>query len=40
MLGYFVAVIFGSLTIYYVWNDYRKEKMSKQLLSGDVWFQS
>lgn len=29
-LGYSIAVVFGSLTIYYIWNDYKQGKMSKK----------
>ncbi len=29
-LGYIIVVIFGCLTVYYVWNDYKKDKMSKK----------
>lgn len=29
-IGYFIVVVFGSLTIYYIWNDYKQGKMSKK----------
>lgn len=29
-IGYIIVVIFGSLTIYYIWNDYKQGKMSKK----------
>ena len=31
-IGYFIVVVFGSLTIYYIWNDYKQGKMSKNHL--------
>ena len=32
-LGYFIVIIFGCLTIFYLWNDYKQGKISKKLFA-------